>query len=94
MEDRSVLVPEAQYQKPQKVTVWLQEGSSDILKVFRCMVCGHVVFEYYDNVKMVVTGEAGYIKSPTVHQCKGRVRVVSINGDQYGATCKTKYEIQ
>lgn len=56
-----------------KISIWLDDSSPDILKQFRCVVCGKVVFEYYNNVNIIVPGDNGKQKGSIVIQCSGRI---------------------
>jgi len=74
------------------VSVWLDNNSDSVLKKFYCIHCGKVVFEYYDNVKMIVVG-GHEIKAPKVIQCKGSV-VKSDACGKYTTRCKAKYYVR
>ncbi|OGY28150.1 MAG: hypothetical protein A2Z42_03000 [Candidatus Woykebacteria bacterium RBG_19FT_COMBO_43_10] len=74
------------------ITVWLDDDSEQVVKKFRCCVCGAVVFEYYDSVRMMVVGEVGYLHAPTIIMCKGKVDIETQEG-MVTKTCKTLYYI-
>lgn len=77
-----------------KISVWLDNNKSDELKKFHCPVCGKVVFEYYNDVKIILPGEMGEVKkSPIVIQCHGSITVYK-NGFPITTHCKAKYWIE
>lgn len=78
-----------------KISVWLDDSEKDkkSLKAFHCLVCGHVVFEYYNNVRLIVPGEQAEGKSPKVVQCQGTITVFK-GGERITTRCKTKYWIE
>ena len=95
--------------KQPRISVWLDDKEEDqrILKKFHCIVCGKIVFEYYNSVKLIVPGKH-YKKTPKVIQCNGTMIVDKLtneithipfyelanNKHRYCQTrCKTKYWI-
>ena len=77
-----------------KVSVWLSQEKNNELKRFHCLNCGKVIFEYYNDVKVIMQGEMGEVKeSPIVIQCNGLLNYKK-NGDVYQARCKSKYSIE
>lgn len=91
--------------KRPSITVWLDDSNDNVLKAFRCCVCGKIVFEYYSSVKMIVPGRCK-LNSPQVIQCSGIIyldskgTIVSIQEakeapERYIRTrCKTKYYVE
>jgi hypothetical protein len=78
--------------QPPVITLFLDDGTEQIAKKFRCPICGHVVFEYYTSLKIMVVGEIGYQYAPTVIQCKGHLNYETPEGMKTGK-CRAKYQI-
>ena len=78
-----------------RISVWLDNDKKQerTLKQFHCLVCGKVVFEYYNNVRMIIPGEPDFIKSPKVIQCHGTISVQK-NGQFITTRCKSKYWVE
>ena len=77
-----------------KISVWLDNNRSDELKKFHCPICGKVVFEYYNDVKILMPGDMqGYGKSPIVIQCHGAITIIK-NGYPITAHCKSKFFVE
>lgn len=78
-----------------KISVWLDNNRSTELKRFHCTVCGKVVFEYYNDTKIILPGEMtpSQGKSPIVIQCHGAIQVYK-NGYPITTHCKAKYWIE
>jgi len=77
-----------------KISIWLDNNRSNELKKFHCPVCGKVVFEYYNDAKIIMPGEDKTImKSPIVIQCHGAIQVYK-NGYPITTRCKAKYWIE
>jgi len=77
-----------------KISIWLDDKRDNVLKKFHCPICGKVVFEYYNSIKIIVTGEmekAG--KSPKVIQCHGSIQVYK-NGYLVNTKCKAKFWVE
>lgn len=101
-------VPATFKNKIPEITILLDETDEKNLKKFHCVVCGKVVFEYYNLIDIIVSGRH-YHKSPKVVQCNNIVvmdmltqQVVNnitteeynCNRDRYFRTkCRTKYWI-
>jgi len=52
--------------KPTKtVSVWLENSNKRQKKNFRCMNCGLIVFQYYDDVRVIMVGGTPTIENPT-----------------------------
>ena len=90
--------------KPQNITLWLDDSNDNILKAFRCSICGRIVFEYYSSVRMIIPGLCKK-NAPQIVQCNGiiyldyRGMIVSTqeakeSPERFIRTrCKTKYWI-
>lgn len=82
---------------PQNITVFLDASRDNILKDFRCVACGHIVFQYYGGVNMLVPGETDVewievVGRPKPIQCKTKRREVTMpDGSTEYKTCKTIY---
>ena len=78
-----------------RIQVWLdnEKKQEKELKKFHCLVCGKVVFEYYNSVRMIIPGEPEFTKSPKVIQCHGTISVYK-NGNQITTRCKAKYWVE
>lgn len=74
------------------ITVWLsnEPTESQIKKGFRCVICGHLVFEYYDSVRMIMPGIQGFSHAPLIVQCNGVLK----EKITYTRKCRCKYHIQ
>ncbi len=74
------------------ITVWLSNEPTEarIKKGFRCIICGHLVFEYYDSVRMIMPGIQGFVVAPVIVQCHGILQERSNTSRR----CKCKYHIQ
>ena len=75
-----------------EITVWLDDDTKEVKKRFRCTVCGQIVFEYYDSVRILIVGAVGYEHAPIVTQCKGKVDIETPES-MITKTCKTMYYI-
>ncbi len=77
-----------------KVSIWLDNRRDDQIKQFHCPVCGKVVFEYYNDIKIIMAGEPGEVKkAPIVVQCHGSITVMK-SGYPVTTRCKAKYWIE
>lgn len=84
----------AQTGEQPKISVWLDNNRSTELKKFHCPVCGKVVFEYYNDAKIIMPGEMEAVgHSPIVIQCHGQVSIYQ-NGYPVSARCKAKFWIE
>lgn len=107
MYNKSMMVPAAFRNKFPEISVLLDDSDDDIIKKFHCLVCGWVVFEYYNYVKIIVAGKHLH-KSPKVIQCNNMVtmdtvtkQVAHVTTEDYNANrgryfkikCRTKYWI-
>ena len=76
--------------KERAISVWLDDSNDKVLKKFRCVHCGCVVFEYYSSVHAIVFGET-VLKRPAVIMCRGKEK------DEFGhyshEICRTKYYV-
>ena len=80
-------------EQPQ-ISVWLDNNRSEELKKFHCSVCGKVVFEYFNDMRIIMPGEMKNVgHSPIVIQCHGSITIYK---DNYPITtrCKAKYFIE
>jgi hypothetical protein len=76
------------------MSVWLDNEKGSELKKFHCPVCGKVVFEYYNDVKILMPGELGDVKkSPIVVQCHGKTPMKTADGMEIFVRCKARYFI-
>lgn len=80
-------------EKP-KISVFLSNSNPQQKKEFRCTVCGHIVFKYYDDLRIVIAGEedGGFKNAPLEIQCNGAV-TVNKDGRTVTTTCKALYYI-
>lgn len=78
-----------------KISVWLDNNRSNELKKFHCPVCGKVVFEYYNDARIIMPGEMQPTqgKSPIVVQCHGAITVYK-SGFPITTRCKAKFWIE
>ncbi len=78
-----------------RISVWLDDSkpSERKLKQFHCTVCGHIVFEYYNNTRLIVPGSQSESKSPVIVQCNGIITTWEQNR-KINTRCKTKYTIE
>lgn len=74
------------------ISIWLDSLSDTKMKQFHCLVCGKIVFEYYNAVRMVLPGEPEYRKSPVIVQCHGMIEVYDEHKVRR-SRCKTRYYI-
>lgn len=65
------------------IAVFLDYSQKTEVKAFHCSVCGYVVLQYYDHLKMFVPGEG-----PRNPEDKPKVTIQCGNNQ-----CKTKYDI-
>jgi len=72
------------------ISVWLDDSNDKVLKKFHCINCGHVVFEYYNSVDLIVNGEH-FEKKPKVIMCHGTYSDPST--ELFNSRCKTKYYV-
>jgi len=88
-----MLIPHQDTYHDYAITVWLSNEpmESRSKKSFRCCVCGHLVFEYYDHVRMIMPGVQGFAKAPVVVQCHG---ILKEHSEKNTRRCKCKYHIQ
>ena len=88
-------VPTALSGEQPRISVWLdnEKRQEKALKPFHCLVCGKVVFEYYNDVRMIVPGEPEFVKSPKVIQCHGKLSL-NKNGEWITTNCKAKYWVE
>lgn len=75
------------------ITVMLDTRATHEPKLFRCSVCGNIVFEYTNPLHVIVAGKAETKLTPTVVQCPHSVRVPKDGGDFVFIKCKTRYYI-
>ena len=77
------------------ISVWLDERKDSELKKFHCPICGRVVFEYYNSMRLILPGEMNEVgKSPIVVQCHGAVVEYDSRGQQFNTRCKAKFWIE
>lgn len=90
-----MLVPTAlnNGEKP-KISVFLSNSSPREKKEFRCTVCGHIVFKYWDDVRIVIAGteDEGFKNAPIEIQCNGSI-TVNKDGRTFTTTCKALYAV-
>lgn len=66
----------------EEVKVYLDQENQKLLKKFRCVGCGGVVFEYYGATRVIIAGAAEpEISAPVRIQCKS-------------PDCKMMYDIE
>ena len=75
------------------ISVFLDNRRPGRLKSFHCPVCGRVVFEHFHSLRMLVPGQPGEIKAPTVVECNGAQRLRAEDGELVTAHCKTKFHV-
>jgi hypothetical protein len=72
----------------ENISVWLTQSKQK--RIFRCVNCGKIVFEYYGNVRLIVAGEHE-VDFPTIIQCKGTIEKKDWFGQKFSERCHTKY---
>lgn len=79
-------------------TVTLANSGMKKLKKFHCHSCGGVVFEYYDDIHVMIPGEIEPedMNLPTVHICKGYIvtRDPETGFVDTSEKCTAKYIVQ
>ena len=74
------------------ISLWLNSARS-IKKAFHCSVCGKKVFEYYTDLRMIVSGDASNeMAAPLILQCHGAIDIYE-NGFKRTKNCGTRYLI-
>jgi len=75
-----MLAPKPITGKQPEISIWLDDSELDkkILKKFHCVVCGGVVFEYYDSINIIIAGKH-FQKAPKVILCKNRIVIDVFN---------------
>lgn len=82
-----------------EILVILDNRKEDMLKQFRCPMCGKVLFEYYTNLKIIMSGGLNgeeikkRCKSPIVIQCKGAMRS-NEDGQNINTVCKARFWVE
>ena len=75
----------------EKTTILIMSGEEpEVLKNYRCHVCGRIIFSYYGNVKMALPGEPPQSLRPKMVECQSRIEQV-VNGVRSWGKCKAKY---
>ena len=71
-------------------TVLLSSEQSEVLKFYRCHVCGRIVFSYYGNVRMALPGEPLKKMRPKLVECQSKIEEAT---ERYtrNTTCKARY---
>lgn len=78
-------------------TVTLANSGVKRLKKFHCHRCGVVIFEYYDAVHLMVSGEPQPedMRTPTALICKGLIKEWNKkSGEMDYQPCDAKYIVQ
>lgn len=75
------------------ITVYLSNKHESKLKYFRCVVCGHKVFGYYSDAKIILAGHGVVSSAPLEVQCNGAITVEE-NGRLKTTRCKAVYLIE
>jgi len=83
--------------KREVITVTLAKNNHPFMKQFKCPVCGHIVFEYKDDISGIITGdmedEDSYL--PKYVQCRGYLMPQTANNpSERKINCKIKYLLQ
>ena len=82
-----------------EILVILDNRKGNTLKQFRCPICGKVVFEYYNNLRVIMSGGldsddvVGRCKSPLVIQCKGFVKIKDRGKGKFAA-CRARFYVE
>lgn len=79
------------------ITVTLAKSDHMVMKQFKCPVCGHIVFEYMDDISGIITGDMEEADSylPKYVQCRGYLPPETANNPtQRKINCKIKYLLQ
>jgi uncharacterized protein with PIN domain len=66
--------------KQPRISVWLDESEDKTLKKFHCVICGKIVFEYYNPIRIIIPGRH-YKKTPKVIQCNGTVIIDKLSDE-------------
>ena len=87
-------VPQIVNQKQAVISVWLDENKKDerTLKRFYCPICGRVVFEYYNRLRMLVPGVSP-AQNQKIVQCSGKLTIHK-DGHKINTTCKARFCIE
>lgn len=76
------------------VTAWFDNSRTDILKDFRCNTCGHLMFQYWDSLRIIAPGRVDDGQSnPSIHKCRGNARFTNNYGQSFSASCNAVYWI-
>jgi len=89
-------VPQCINKKECVISVWLDENKDDekTLKKFHCPVCGKVMFEYYNRLRMIVPGKNESSEGVVV-ECRGVVKEYDEVSKQLKNTkCRTRICVQ
>jgi hypothetical protein len=80
--------------KKPTISVFLSNSTPRQKKEFRCTVCGHIVFKYWDDLRIVIAGQEddGFKNAPIEIQCNGSI-TVNKDGRTFTTTCKALYSV-
>lgn len=85
-------VPAAITGEKPHISVYLSNTREDQIKYFHCLLCGHKVFGYYSDTKILLAGEGQFSKSPITVQCNGAITVFK-EDREITTRCKAIYFI-
>lgn len=79
------------------ISVWLptKKGGYEVKKFFRCCICGHKVFAFYNSDKgiQLMSGKGESTRPPIEIQCNGVIDVFK-EGRKVTTRCRTLYRIE
>ena len=89
-------VPQVISHETAEITLVRSDKFDDILKDYRCVVCGGVLFQSYSSITSIIPGFPDkdiHDEHTGVFQCKNYHKVYN-NGRQFNTRCRAKYVIQ